>query len=186
MMPNVHKEILNELDIFFKDINIFTLHKSFIYGWINDNRVEFCEKEDIAKLEELLSITAGYLNSKQINNVNGNFFSIVKPNRHLTELKARIEDHLKYALKDVESLFMHGSKTKQAIETINQLINDMDEIVPLRPKNKKQNVEDIRVFLRKRGFTKENIDSYIEHFRKSNDEIKQEWLSSENTKNIPQ
>lgn len=201
----VDKSILKALGDFFTSLNCFTIHKSFLYEWLDKNKTQFSEKGDMLKLETLLNLTASYLNSKEINGWNQIFFDLSitkktldtdgvetvekivgKPNKGLNVIKDRVPNHLKKALKDLNLLVVHGSKTKQAIEMIQQCIDDIDEIIMTRPEQRKVNVEDIRIYLKQNGFTDESIKSYIEQFRKPYDDVIQDLINQGKATITPQ
>lgn len=177
LFNEVHKIILKELDNFFSEQNDLTHHKDFIYQWIEDNIVEFCSQEDLEeladlkKLAELLNLTAVYLSTKNINNVHKIMFGTFKPNRILTELKPRVTKHLQSALNDLNSIFASSEKTKQAIKSLEMLISEIDDIVPLR-EYYSENVEDIRNYMRQQNFTQIGIENYIQYFQNPYKHIK--------------
>ena len=160
----IHETVLKELSELFNEPNELTYHKGFIYKWVTDNKTEFCEQEDLEKLEKLLNLTAIYLSKKHANNFFKLMYGKNKSNRILTELKPRVTKHLQRAVDDLKSIFASCEKTKLAIETIKVLISEMDDIVPLR-KSYSENVEEIRSYLKKQNFRETSIKEYIGYFK---------------------
>jgi hypothetical protein len=185
-MMKVHDAVLQMLEA--RNLgyagSVFCFHKHFIYEWIEQNKTEFCDASDVDKLDTLLTITAKYLNARKINETEKLSYNIVtpKPKKHLTtEIQPRVKKHLEAVLKDLDSLNIHGGQTKQAIENIREWLDNINTIIPPSPEHRVSNVEDIRMFLTKNGFTKENIDNYIKQFQKTEQETIQERLSQINS-----
>lgn len=179
-MMKVHDAVLQMLEARSLDYagSVFCFHKHFIYEWVEQNKTEFCDASDTDKLDALLTITAKYLNARKTNNTKKFLYNIgPKPKKHLTtEIQPRVKKHLEAVLKDLDSLNVHGGQTKQAMESIKEWLENINTIIPPSPEYKTSNVENIRVFLTKKGFTKENISNYIKQFQKTEQETIQERL----------
>lgn len=181
-MMKVHDAILQMLEARNLDYagSVFSFHKHFIYEWVEQNKTEFSDAGDADKLDTLLIITAKYLKARKHNGTNKLGYNIItpKPKKHLTtEIQPRVKTHLEAVLKDLNSLNIHGGQTKQAMENIREWLENINTIIPPSPVHRDANVEDIRKFLTKNGFTQENINKYIKQFQKTEYEALQERLS---------
>jgi len=159
--------------------SVFCFHKHFIYEWVEDN-IQFWDEAGADILNELLTLTAKYLNARKQNETYKIFYTAVQPipKKHLSsEIQPRVKNHLEDVLKDLQSLNIHGSQTKQAINNIKEWLEDINTIIPPSKPHKNANVEDIRKFLTKEKFDKENISRYIKQFQKTEYEALQERLS---------
>lgn len=178
----VHNAVLQMLEERNLDYagSVFSFHKHFVYEWVEQNKTEFSDASDVSKLDTLLTITAKYLNARKQNESLKTFYTAVKPipKKHLSsEIQPRVKKHLEAVLKDLYSLNIHAGQTKQAIDDIEQWLENINTIIPPSQTHKNANVEDIRKFLTKKGFTQENINKYIKQFQQTEQEAIQERLS---------
>lgn len=175
-MIEVHEAIMSDLDEFFsRKVNLFTFHKFFLYEWIEENKSQFCDKEDIKKIEELFNLTAQLLSAKDFNRWVNFGFNFKKANRYESDIKKRVVVHLERILDDLNSLAVHGEKTKETIKMIEDSLANIDKIILTKRKKRSESIENIRRFLKKEGFRKESVDKYVKHFQKPIKEIIEEW-----------
>ena len=128
-----------------------------------------------------MQVTAKYLDAKQSNNLLGAIQGLKQAKRKdLGEMQERVINHFDRLLDDLNSLPLHGQETKKLIEMIEYCKANIDFVVPLKIKDKPQNVEKIRKYLVDMGMIEKSKNNFIKHFQKNHDEIMSELFEQEN------
>jgi hypothetical protein len=161
---SIFEDEINNLFESFPKLNIFLLHRDFITKWLLCNDVYF---EDFNEIEELISLTANYLNAKQNNNVFDVFFrdrgTQIK-HKTLQEITNRNISRLEKVKEDLLSLTINGNKTNALINMIDDFISFPNNYIPEK-RYYSCNVEPIRKHLNSRKIEIEEINIYINYFQ---------------------
>lgn len=161
---SIFSEEINNLFESFPKLNIFLLHKNFIIEWVLSNEVFF---EKFEEIEELISLTANYIKTKQNNTLFDVFFSnggTHIEHKTLSEITNRNINRLKKVREDLLSLTINGNKTKDFINMIDDFISTPTSYIPEKVYYS-CNVEPIRKYLRTKKIGTEQIDIYINYLQ---------------------
>lgn len=161
----IFKDNINDLFNSFPTQNIYVDHKDFITEWLFANDYNFTNFNQII---ELINLTTNYIKTKNNNSIKNIVYvnnGTTNKNKTLSELAARNIKRLKIVKEDLESLTIHGGKTKNLINEINDFISNTSSYIPTNKCISKCNVENIRGYLKKHAVNNTSIDEYIKYLQ---------------------